>query len=83
MDGITRRAGERLKALLKQKGAASDQCLRYLGSEDGEDMMIDRPHPTDERFEYGGRTVLLVDAKSSITLAGRTLDYQDGRFCLT
>lgn len=83
MDGITQAAGRQLKADLEQRNASPDQCLRYhVDSEGTERLMLDLRHPSDEAFEYNGRTVLVVDAKSFVTLAGRTLDYKDGNFCL-
>lgn len=85
MDGITTRAGRRLKAALEENAIPMNKCIRYLvtNTARGEGIMrVDERRPADVVYEYGGRTVLVVDDVSAEKLTGRKLDYFGGRFSL-
>ncbi|MGD2108869.1 MAG: hypothetical protein PVI86_05695 [Phycisphaerae bacterium] len=85
MDGITTRAGRRLKATLEEKALPPNRCIRYLVTNAVRDegmMKVDERRPADAVFEHEGRVVLVVDDASAEKLAGFKLDYFGGRFCL-
>jgi hypothetical protein len=82
VDGITQRAGERLKKVLEDTRAPAEKAVRYRSTNGGAELKIDTLDPLDLSFEFGGRTVLIVDAVSAETVAGRKLDYSDGAFTL-
>jgi Fe-S cluster assembly iron-binding protein IscA len=82
MDGITDRAGDRLKKALDDAQAPPEKCVRYRVTGGGAELKIDTRDPLDLTFEYGGRTVLIVDTVSAETVAGQKLDFKDGGFCL-
>lgn len=82
MDGITECAGERLKKVLEDMSAPTEKAVRYRITNGGAELKIDTQDPLDLAFEFGGRTVLIVDTVTAETVAGRKLDYNDGSFSL-
>jgi len=82
MDGITELAGERLKKVLDDAQAPPEKCVRYRMTNEGAELKIDTQDPLDLGFEFGGRTVLIVDTTSAEAVAGRKLDFKDGGFYL-
>ncbi len=82
MDGITETAGERLKKVLDDTQAPREKCVRYRITTGGAELKIDTQDPLDLAFEFGGRTVLVVDTVTAEAVAGRKLDYSDGSFSL-
>jgi Fe-S cluster assembly iron-binding protein IscA len=82
VNGITERAGERLKKVLDETGSPTEQAVRYRVTDGGGELTIDSTDPLDLAFEFGGRTVLIIDSVTAESVAGRKLDYDDGRFAL-
>lgn len=82
MDGVTERAGERLKKVLDDAQAPPEKCVRYRITNGGAKLEIDTKDPMDLTFDFGGRTVLVVDSVTAETVAGRKLDYNEGSFAL-
>lgn len=82
MDGVTDRAGERLKQVLEESKSPPEKAVRYRITDGGAELKIDTQDPLDLAFEFGGRTVLIVDSATAETVAGRKLDYNDGNFSL-
>ncbi len=82
MDGITETAGEKLKKVLDDTQAPPEKCIRYRITNGGAELKIDTQDPLDLAFEFGGRTVLIVDTVSAETVAGLKLDFKDGGFFL-
>jgi hypothetical protein len=82
MDGITDRAGEKLKGALEGAKAAPGQCVRVeVTLARGGTLRIDEERPDDAAFEFEGRKVLVLDKRASEMYAGRRLDYAEGKFC--
>ncbi len=82
MDGITDRAGDRLKSFLDDVQAPPKKSIRYRIADGRGELMVDTQDPSDLAFEHGGRTVLVVDSVAAEAVAGRKLDFTDGDFCL-
>lgn len=82
VNGITDRAGERLKKVLEETGAPAEKAVRYQITNDGAELKIDVKDPLDLTFEFGDRTVLIVDSDTAESVAGRKLDYNEGSFSL-
>jgi hypothetical protein len=54
--------------------APEDGVVRFSLDDDAVTMEPAVAGPDDTRFEYGGRTVLVLDAHASAALANKTLD---------
>jgi Fe-S cluster assembly iron-binding protein IscA len=82
MDGITERAGEKLKGALDGAEASPEQCVRVeVTLARGGTLRIDEARPDDTAFEFEGRKVLVLDKHAAGIYAGRRLDYTEGKFC--
>jgi hypothetical protein len=81
MDGITENAGVKLRAVLERAAAPAQKCVRLVDDVGGQALKLGEPRPDDKVFEYGGRTVLVVDPQMAEKHVGHKLDWQDGRFC--
>jgi len=74
MLAVTDPALMRLLQRLKHEGVAAGMALRFKRREGGWTLCVDRESPGDTRFTYDNRTVLLLDADVSQTMANLTLD---------
>ena len=75
---LTDAAREHLRSLLDQAEAPQGADARVVHEEEGLTLSIDQPREDDERFEYEGRTVLLLDPQVAEALDGQTLDVEQG-----
>jgi hypothetical protein len=82
MEGITERAGRKLKNVLENVPLSPEKCYRYrIRNGDGE-LKVDARNPDDVAYKHDGRTVLTMDEKTAKILGQRKLDFKDGGFCL-
>lgn len=81
MDGITENAGVKLRAVLERAEAPAQKCVRLVDDVGGQTLKLGKPRPDDEVFEYGGRTVLVIDPQMAKKHVGQKLDWQHGQFC--
>ena len=81
MDGITESAGVKLRAVLEHVEAPAQNCVRLVDEAGGQALRLGEQRPEDQVFEYGGRTVLVIDPQMAKKHVGKKLDWQDGKFC--
>jgi Fe-S cluster assembly iron-binding protein IscA len=75
---VTERAKEKLKAILVDTGASTDEGLRLLPTEnEGFALAMDTEMSADQVVEYEGYKVLLVGIEYFQLLNGKTLDCQN------
>lgn len=79
MLSVTQAAGARLARKLAKKRASDDVALRCVPRRSGHGwrLRLDNARSGDVTFTHDGRTVLLLDAEVSESLANRTLDVND------
>jgi hypothetical protein len=82
MEGITERAGRKLKNDLETVPLPPEKCYRYRIRNGDGDLRVDARNPDDVAYKHDGRTVLIMDDRTARTLAKRKLDFKDGGFCL-
>jgi hypothetical protein len=82
MDGITELAGKKLKSVLDAAQLSPEKCYRYRIRNGEGELKVDARGPADVVYEYGGRTVLVMDKKTAKILGERKLDFKDNGFCL-
>jgi hypothetical protein len=80
MDGITESAGVKLRAVLERAEVPTQKCVRLVDEKNGQMLKVGEPRPGDEMFEYGGRTVLVLDPQMAKKYVGQKLDWQHGQF---
>jgi Fe-S cluster assembly iron-binding protein IscA len=82
MNGITDRAGEKLRTALGGPHAGPKQCVRIeVTLARGGTIRFDVERPGDTVFDYDGQKVLVLDQRALEMYANRKLDYQENKFC--
>ena len=66
-----------ISELLTAEEAPDESAVRILIAENELTIKLDEEKPGDETYLHEGKTVLLVDAKMSQVLDGKTLDVED------
>lgn len=74
---VTDTALEVLAGVVERSHASEDSAVRIVSRTDGWTIEIDEPRAEDETFEYGERTVLILDARVAMTLQDSTLDVRE------
>jgi hypothetical protein len=74
---LTDRAAGTLQSALTNGEHAEDACFRISSAEGQLKIGIDQQRPGDAAIEHEGQVVLVVDAETSETLAGRKLDLDE------
>ncbi len=70
---VTESAAAHLAKLLDEAGAAEGVAARITVTAQSLRLAMDNPHPDDETFEHGERTVLLLDPQTYDSIGDRTL----------
>lgn len=73
---VTDAAAEHLSGMLDEANAEDNMAARLVPTDQGLELALDAANPSDQTFEHGGKTVLVIDEKLGEMLAGRTLDVQ-------
>ena len=66
-----------ISELLTFEGAPDESAVRIVIEENELSIKLDKEKPGDKTYLHEGKTVLLVDAKMSQALDGKTLDVED------
>jgi len=76
MFDVTDNACEAIAKMLDDAGVQEGMAARLVVSNDGIGLAPDAPQESDQQFNMGERTVLLVDEQVASMLGDRTLDTQ-------
>ena len=73
---MTETAGEYLTAVLDNANASEETAIRFVLEGNTLTPKLDNARPGDEKFDYAGRMVLILDTQVSRTLDDSTLDVE-------
>jgi hypothetical protein len=73
---MTETAGKYLTAVLDHADASEETAIRFLLEGNTLTPKLDNARPGDEKFDYAGRMVLILDAQVSQALDDSTLDIE-------
>jgi hypothetical protein len=73
---MTETAGEYLTAVLDNANASEETAIRFVLEGNTLTPKLDNAGPGDEKFDYAGRMVLILDAQVSQALDDSTLDVE-------
>ena len=73
---MTQTAGEYLTAVLDNANASEETAIRFVLQGNTLTPKLDNARPGDEKFDYAGRIVLILDAQVSQALDESTLDVE-------
>jgi hypothetical protein len=71
---MTEIAGEYLTTVLDNANASEETAIRFVLEDNTLTSKLDNARPGDEKFDYAGRMILILDAQVSQTLDDSTLD---------
>lgn len=80
MARLTDRAAQQLKQTLDRAQAPPDTAVRFVRSGAGAMLRFDDQHADDERLDFDGRTVLVLDPDTAEFVGNRVLDHENGQF---
>jgi len=73
---MTETAGEYLTAVLDNANASEETAIRLVLEGNALTPRLDNARPGDEKFDYAGRMVLMLDAQVSQVLDDTSLDVE-------
>jgi len=73
---MTETAGEYLTAVLDNANASEETAIRFVFEGNTLTPKLDNARPGDEKFDYAGRMVLILDTHVSRALDDSTLDVE-------
>jgi hypothetical protein len=79
MFSITNSAIEYIKSASVGVNEPENACFRLLLGQKGPDLSLDQIQPGDRTVEHEGEVILTYEPAIENQLAGRTLDYDEGK----